>query len=124
MPQGNARAISSVVSTPDSGNPPPNALPIVTTSGLTPECSTPQRFPVRPRPVIISSAISTAPSSSASARAVGRNSLGGTMLPAVPCSGSTMTAATAPADAVLTCLRPTSAQATPQLGYLSPIGQR
>jgi hypothetical protein len=30
-------------------------------SGRTPECSTPQRRPVRPKPVIISSAISKAP---------------------------------------------------------------
>src|SRR4029453_13826567 len=53
--------MSSVVSSPDSGNPPPNAFPIVTTSGRTPVWSVPQRFPVRPRPVIISSVIRRGP---------------------------------------------------------------
>ena len=124
MPHGLAAAISSVVSNPDSGNPPPNALPIVTMSGRTPVWSVPQRFPVRPSPVIISSVISSAPTSSASERTAGRNSLGGITLPAVPCIGSTMTAATSPAPAVFTCLRPISAQAMPQLGYLRPTGQR
>ena len=74
--------------------------------------------------MIISSVMSRAPTSSASERTAGRNSLGGMTLPAVPCIGSTITAAISPAPAVLTCLRPTSAQAMPQLGYCKPIGQR
>jgi hypothetical protein len=74
--------------------------------------------------VIISSAMNSASISFAIDAIAGRNSGGGTMLPAVPCMGSTMIAATAPAVAVLTCLRATSAQATPQLGYWSPIGHR
>ena len=46
------------------------------------------------------------------------------MLPAVPCIGSTMIAATAPAVATFSYLRATSAQATPQHGYVGPSGQR
>jgi hypothetical protein len=89
--QGLAAAIASVVSTPLSGKPPPNALPMVTMSGSAPECPVPQYFPVRPKPVIISSAMKSAPSSWAMSRTMGRNSSGGTMFPAVPCIGSTMT---------------------------------
>src|SRR5581483_4663911 len=100
------------------------ALPTVTMSGLTPVWSTPQRFPVRPSPVIISSAISSASFSSAIDLTAGRNSLGGTTLPAVPCIGSTMTAAIAPAETFFSVLPPTSAQATPQPGYDEPTGQR
>ena len=42
MDQGAAAEIASVVTTPLSGNPPPNALPIVTMSGCAPECPVPQ----------------------------------------------------------------------------------
>jgi hypothetical protein len=79
---------------------------------------------VRPKPVIISSAMRSASSSSAMERTAARKSSGGMTLPAVPCIGSTITAATAPADCALICLRATSAQATPQEGDVSPSGQR
>ena len=105
-----------MVASADSGNPPPTALPIVTMSGRTPVWSTPHHVPVRPRPVIISSAMNSAPASSAIDFIAGRNSFGGTMLPAVPCIGSTITAATAPAVATLTYLRATSAHAMPHDG--------
>ena len=108
--------MSSVVASADSGKPPPTALPIVTMSGITPVWSMPHHVPVRPKPVIISSAMNSAPTSCAIDFIAGRNSFGGTMLPAVPCIGSTITPATAPAVATLTYLRATSAHASPQLG--------
>ena len=82
----------------------------------------PQYFPVRPKPVIISSAMKSAPISLAMDLIAGRNSLGGMMLPAEPCIGSTMIAAISPADIILICLRATSAQAMPQRRILQPDG--
>ena len=40
---------------PETGKPAPRPLPIVTTSGTTPQCSQPNHCPVRPKPQIISS---------------------------------------------------------------------
>src|SRR5436309_9907 len=67
-------ASASVVASADTGKPPPNALPIVTMSGTTPVWSTPHHVPVRPSPVIISSAISSAFASFAIDAIAGRNS--------------------------------------------------
>jgi hypothetical protein len=66
--------------------------------------------------VIISSAMNRASTSLAIERTAGRNSFGGTTLPAVPCMGSAITAATRPAVAVFTYFRATSAQAMPHVG--------
>ena len=110
--------------TPVTGKPLAMPLPIVMMSGTVPVCSQPNILPVRPKPVIISSAISSAPASWAMSRIAGRNSGGGMTLPAVPCIGSTITAATAPEVAFLMVLRAKSAQARPQLGYSRPNGQR
>jgi hypothetical protein len=66
--------------------------------------------------VIISSAMKSASNSFASERTAGRKSSGGITLPAVPCIGSTMKAAMDPAPAILSCLRPTSTQASPHEG--------
>ena len=93
-------------------------LPKVITSGTTPSWSTPQNFPVRPKPVIISSAMKSAPSSLAIARTAGRKPGGGMTLPAVPCIGSTMMAAMSPPDWFLMTSRDFSAQAMPQSGYV------
>ncbi len=65
--QGLAWATSSRASTPEIGNPDPKPFPMVITSGWTPEWSTPHGRPVRPKPVIISSATSRAPISFAAA---------------------------------------------------------
>jgi len=93
-------------------------------SGTTPLRSEANQRPVRPKPVIISSAMNSASCSSAIDFMIGKNSGGGTMLPAVPCIGSTMIAATSPAVATFRCLRPTSAHAMPHDGYVRPTGQR
>ena len=128
LPEGLAKGLafvrSSVETTADSGKPPPMPLPQVITSGTTPSWSTPQNFPVRPKPVIISSAMKRAPWSFAIARTAGRKPGGGMTLPAVPCIGSTMTAATSPADWFRMTLRVSSAQAMPQSGYSRFSGQR
>ncbi len=108
--------ISSLISTPEIGKPDPIPLPTVTISGVTPLCSTPHHLPVRPKPVIISSAISSAPLSFATDLIAGSQSSGGITLPAVPCIGSTITAATAPADEFLICWRANSTQYSPQSG--------
>ncbi len=84
-----------------TGKPQPKPLPMVMTSGTTSVCSQPNIVPVRPKPVIISSAISSAPFSLAMLWTPGRNSGGGMTLPAVPCIGSTMIAATAPGGRAL-----------------------
>ena len=91
-------------------------LPHVMTSGTTPSWSTPQNFPVRPNPVIISSAMKRAPFSFAIARTAGRNPGGGMTLPAVPCIGSTMIAATCRPVWFRITSRVFSAQAMPQSG--------
>ncbi len=74
--------------------------------------------------MIISSAMKRAPWSFAIARTAGRNPGGGITLPAVPCIGSTMMAATSPADWFLMTSRVFSAQAMPQPGNSRFSGQR
>ena len=74
-------------------------------------------FPVRPKPVIISSAMSSAPCSVGDLAHRGQEFVGGGMtLPAVPCIGSMMIAAISPAVSFLSRLRRSSAQAMPQDG--------
>ena len=87
-------------------------------SGRTPLCSTPHIFPVRPKPVIISSATSSAPKSFATDLIAGIQSSGGITLPAVPCIGSATIAASAPPEAILIWLRSNRAVG-PQSGYSS-----
>ena len=106
------------------GNPEPNPFPKVMRSGVTPLRSQANQRPVRPKPVIISSAMNTAPASLAISCARCRNSGGGMTLPAVPCIGSTMTAATCPVLWWRSCSRARSAQAIPHDGYESFNGQR
>jgi hypothetical protein len=53
--------------------------------------------------VIISSAISSAPKSLATDLTAGIQSSGGITLPAVPCIGSAMIAASAPPELILIC---------------------
>ena len=86
------------------------------TSGTTPSWSTPHIRPVRPKPVIISSAMKSAPVSFAISRIAERNPGGGMTFPAVPCIGSTMIAATAPPVWFLITSRVFSAHAIPQSG--------
>jgi hypothetical protein len=74
--------------------------------------------------VIISSAMKSAPCSRATDWTAGRKPGGGITLPAVPCIGSTMTAAIAPPDWSRMTSRVFSAQAIPQLGYVRDNGQR
>ena len=76
-----------------TGSPPPSALPQQSRSGRTASWSTAKRSPVRPKPVKISSATSSAPRSrQTAARAVSQPS-GGGMTPSLPTTGSTRTAA-------------------------------
>ncbi len=124
LDQGLACAISPLAITPLMGKPAPKALPMVMKSGVTPLRSQANQRPVRPNPVIISSEMKTAPCSLASSCARTMNSGGGTTLPAVPWSGSMITAATLPVLCCLSCSRARSAQAMPQLGYFSLSGQR
>ena len=98
LAHGFACAISPRAITPLMGNPAPKALPMVIRSGVTPLRSQANHRPVRPKPVIISSEMKTAPFSLAISCARCMNSGGGTTLPAVPCSGSMITAATEPVD--------------------------
>ena len=79
---------------PVIGKPDPNPFPMVITSGVTPLRSQANQRPVLPNPVIISSEMKMAPNSFAMSWARCRNSGGGMTFPAVPCMGSTMTAAT------------------------------
>ena len=58
------------------------------------------------------------------ARIAGRNPGGGITLPAVPCIGSTMIAATAPPVWFRMTFRVSSAQARPQSGYVRCSGHR
>ena len=106
------------------GKPEPKPFPRVTMSGVAVEWSTPQGRPVRPKPVIISSAMKRAPMSWAASAMAAVNSGGGMTLPAVPCIGSMTTAATGPAGCTFMALRATSAQARPQEGREEPSGQR
>src|SRR4051812_35388656 len=124
LAQGFACAIAPFATTPLMGKPAPNALPTVMMSGVTPLRSQANQRPVRPNPGIISSEMNSAPGSLAISSARTMNSTGGTTLPAVPCRGSMITAATLPVLCCLSCSRARSAQAMPQLGYLSLSGQR
>ena len=99
-------------------------LPTVTISGRVPLCSTPHHFPVRPKPVIISSAISSAPKSLATDFTAGSQSSGGITLPAVPCIGSATIAASEPLELILICWRAKSTQYSPQSGYFNLNGHR
>ena len=87
-------------------------------------CSKPNMVPVRPKPVIISSTMSSASSSRAISAMAGSQSGGGTTFPAVPWIGSTRIAASEPTVAASICWRATSTQARPQPGCLSLKGQR
>ena len=116
MAHGFACASSYFATTPLMGNPDPNPLPSVIASGVTPLRSQANQRPVRPKPVIISSAMKTAPNSRAMSCARCRNSGGGMTLPAVPCMGSTIIAATWPVLWWRSCSRARSAQAIPHEG--------
>ena len=74
------------------------AFASVTASGLTSSCSQAKNVPVRPTPVWISSKTSSAPCSSASARAVARNSGVAGWMPPSPWTGSSRIAAVSGAD--------------------------
>src|SRR5437763_1688879 len=64
---------------PPSGSPPPTPFAVVTMSGTIPSYSNAPILPVRPPPLWISSAISTMPCRSHSARSPSRKPDGGTM---------------------------------------------
>jgi hypothetical protein len=74
--------------------------------------------------VIISSAMKRAPLSRAMSAIAERKPGGGMTLPAVPCIGSAMIAATAPPVWLRITLRVFSAQAIPQSGYVRERGHR
>ena len=63
---------------------PPSDLAMVMMSGTTPKCSLAHHFPVRPRPVWISSRMSSAPTLSHAARTSARYCGGATMMPPSP----------------------------------------
>src|SRR6266550_3892339 len=69
-------------------------LATVMRSGSTPECSMAKNLPVRPKPVWISSTMSTIPCFSVTARRPWRNSRGAGTKPPSPSTGSMMIAAT------------------------------
>ena len=69
-------------------------LAMVTMSGTTFQWSIPNHLPVRPKAVMISSAISTTSYLSQMARTIGQYSSGGTITPPAPKIGSPITAAT------------------------------
>ena len=106
------------------GKPAPNAFPMVMMSGVTPLRSQANQRPVRPKPVIISSEMSRAPCSFAISCARTMNSGGGITFPAVPCSGSMITAATLPVVWRRSCSAARSAQAMPQVLGSSLRGHR
>ena len=116
MAHGFACTTSFFPTTPLMGNPEPNPLPSVIRSGVTPLRSQANQRPVRPKPVIISSEMNRAPNSLAISWARCMNSGGGMTLPAVPCMGSRMTAATWAVLWWRSWSRARSAQATPQEG--------
>ena len=116
MDQGLLAVMASVEITPESGNPPPMPLPTVMMSGTTPSCSEAHMAPLRPNPVSISSTIKSAPCSRAIAWTARRKPSGGTTLPAVPWTGSTMIAPTSPAVWYRMTSRTNSAHAMPQSG--------
>ena len=68
VPGTKAPATSSVASSAPMGRPLANALARVMTSGVMPKFSWAKSFPVRPRPVWISSRISNRPLSSHNCR--------------------------------------------------------
>ena len=96
---------SSDEATALNGKPPPMPLPIVMISGFRPKWSEAHILPVRPKPTRISSAISSAPASVAISRTAWMKSSGGITLPAVPCIGSMMIAASSPCVSFLMTLR-------------------
>ena len=75
------------------GMPPPRPLARVTMSGTIPASVCASHSPVRPMPVCTSSTQSSAPCWAVVSRAACRKPAGGTITPASPCMGSTMTAA-------------------------------
>ena len=77
-PTTGASMISALPITADSGTPPAMLLATVMRSGSTPACSIAKFFPVRAKPVWISSAMSRMPCLSHRARRLRRNS-GGAM---------------------------------------------
>ncbi len=84
----------------------------------------PKRLPVRAKPVIISSAIRRAPFSRATSCTARKKSGGGTMLPAVPCIGSTSTAASLPVLSFFSLSRANSTHSKPHEGCCNLNGQR
>ena len=69
-------------------------LAIVIMSGTTFQCSMPNHLPVRPQPVMTSSAMSSTPWRSQMSRSIGQYSGAGTATPAEKETGSAITAAT------------------------------
>ncbi|SHU90088.1 Uncharacterised protein [Mycobacteroides abscessus subsp. abscessus] len=96
--------------------PPPSILPDNKISGITRSRSTPHHCPNLPSPVWISSATSSAPYSSHTARRPARYPSGGMMTPASPCTGSTITHA----RAVLIASSVRSAARSPYGTWLTP----
>src|SRR6202043_2441404 len=89
-----------LASTAAIGRPPPSALPQQRTSGRTPSASTAKRRPVLPKPVKISSAISTAPASRQSRAIPASQPGGGGSTPSRPTIGSPSTAPAGPPAAL------------------------
>src|SRR2546425_5837054 len=75
-------------------------LATVMRSGTTPSCSTPNQRPVRPKPVMTSSAIISTSSSSQIARTARSHPSGGMMNPPDESTGSMMTAETVSAPSL------------------------
>ena len=98
-PGSNTAATSVRAQHAPTGMPLPIALASVTTSGCTPASSKPNHRPVRPKPVWISSTISSAPTSSQSSRMPCRYSAVAGWTPPSPWIGSISTAATDPSTA-------------------------
>src|SRR5207244_13601566 len=83
--------------TPPNGHRPHTALQLTRISGTVFQFSLAHSFPVRPMPACTSSSTSTMPWASHSLRRSGKNSLGGTIIPPSPWTGSARIAATRPA---------------------------
>ncbi len=82
--------------TPRGTYAPVTPFAVVRMSGTTPQWSTANHDPVRPHPVITSSAIRRTSWAFVIARILGRYSGTGTRTPFVPTTGSTIIAATSP----------------------------
>ncbi len=95
----NISMYGSRTATAVTGNPLPNPLPSVTTSGSTFQCCMHIHLPVRPMLVSTSSAISRILCLSHSFRSFGKKSSGGITDPPHPWMGSSTKAATCPAVA-------------------------